>query len=119
MILAGHSPLEVAERLKVSLARNELPPLEPGAMSYMMAKGSYLTDAAWHNAPHIMFFMPFADGAAWGAGVAGSPINSGPYWFGFDKASEQPTGLPPLSVFTIGVSNWSDGSPSEEIHHHH
>jgi hypothetical protein len=117
LVLSGHSPMEIAERLRASLARNELPSLEPGAMSYMMAKGSYLTDAAWHNAPHVMFFMPVTDAAAWGAGLAGSPINSGPYWFGFDKMNQQPAGLPPLRVFTIGVATWSDGSRSTEHQH--
>jgi hypothetical protein len=40
-------------------------------MSYMMAKSSYLTDNGGHNGPHLMFYAPTKNIAAW---VRISPI---------------------------------------------
>ena len=74
LILAGHSKQEVIAAMKAAIDKKELPPLEPGTISYMMAKGSYLTDSGGHNMPHVMFYQAVADGAAWGANLANSPI---------------------------------------------
>jgi hypothetical protein len=111
MLLEGRSRTEVIARMREELGSGRLPSLEPGAMSYMMAKGSYLTDAGGHNGPHLMFFMPLA-GAAWGADLPGSPVASSAYWFGFGKepASREANGLPPVRVFVVAVRNWSDGT---------
>ena len=38
MILAGKSKAQVIDALKAAYEKKELPPLEPGAMSYMMSK---------------------------------------------------------------------------------
>ncbi len=65
LLLAGHSRVEVIAAIKVALEKKELPALEPGAMSYMMAMSSYLTDNGGHNMPHIMFYAPIKDVAAW------------------------------------------------------
>lgn len=81
MVLAGNSRQEIVDRIRAALSRSQLPVLEPGAMSYMMSKGSYLTDEGGHNAPHLMFYVPLDDAAAWGAGLPGSPVGSAPYWF--------------------------------------
>ena len=111
MFLAGHSRIEVIERIRESLGKRELPLLEPGAMSYMMSKDSYLTDSGSHNCPHLMFFMPLADAAVWGAGLPGSPVDSIPYWLlGNGGMSQEASGLPPARVFTVGVPKWSDGT---------
>src|SRR6185437_1047508 len=86
MLLAGHTRAEVIERIREALSKAELPPLEAGAMSYMMSKGSYLTDAGDHNGPHVMFFVAVADPAVWGAGLPGSPVGFAPYWLSNGKA---------------------------------
>lgn len=111
MLLAGHTRIEVIDRIREALGKGELPPLEPGAMSYMMSKDSYLTDMVGHNCPHLMFFMPVADGVTWGAGLPGSPVSSVPYWlFATAKGSHDTDGLPPARIFMVGVSKWSDGT---------
>jgi hypothetical protein len=46
----------------------------------------------------------------WGAGVSGSPIFAGPYWFLAPKNRPQAKGLPPILVFAVAVANWSDGT---------
>lgn len=112
MLLAGHTRAEVVAAIREALGSGELPPLEPAAMSYMMSKSSYLTDADGHNGSHVMFFMPVAEAAVWGADLSGSPIGSVPYWFGFGHggASLEADGLPPVRVFTVSVRKWSDGT---------
>jgi hypothetical protein len=110
MVLAGRTIPEIIDRIRTALRKREVPELEPGAMSYMMSKGSYLTDVDDHNAPHLMFFIPLADAAAWGAGVPGSPVGSGPYWIGYDKTSQELNDFPPIRIFTVEVGKWSDGT---------
>jgi hypothetical protein len=113
LVLAGRSRAEILARLKSAFDRGEAPALEPGAMSFMMGKGSYLTDTGAHNAAHVMFFMPFAEPAPWGSDLPGSPIASGPYWSGYAKPDElAASGLPPMRVFVIPAATWSDGSAS-------
>jgi hypothetical protein len=57
-----------------ALYSKELPPLEVGAMCYMMSKQGYLNDrdGQWH--PHLMFFAPLTDPAGWGADLPESPV---------------------------------------------
>ncbi len=68
LILAGKSIAEVIAALKAAIDQKELPALEPGTVSFMMSKGSYLTDQHDFNMPHLMFYST-ADAAAWGANV--------------------------------------------------
>jgi hypothetical protein len=110
MVLASRTIPEIIDRIRAALRKREVPALEPGAMSYMMSKGSYLTDEDDHNAPHLMFFIPLADAAAWGAGVPGSPVGSGPYWIGYEKTSQELNDFPPIRVFTVELGKWSDGT---------
>jgi hypothetical protein len=112
LFLAGRSPAEVMARLKALYAAGKAPALAPGAMSYMMGKGSYLTDAGSHNGPHLMFFMPFAEPAPWGSDLPGSPVASGGYWSGFATPPMDAGGLPPMRVFIIPMAKWSDGAPT-------
>jgi len=112
LFLEGRSAADVIDRIKLALRTNEVPSLEPGAMSYMMSKGSYLTDVGNHDMPHLMFFMPTEDAAVWGANVTGSPIGAGGYWF-FSQMNARETSLPPMSVFTVGLGKWSDGTPAQ------
>lgn len=110
MVLAGRTKTEIIDRLKTALRKNELPTLELGAMSYMMSKGSYLTDADDHNGAHLMFYLPVADAASWGAGLPGSPVGSGPYWFLAENIGQKLDRLRPILVFTVDVGMWSDGT---------
>src|SRR5262249_27911482 len=99
--LAGQSKDQVIDGIKAFM-KNGLPPLEPGAMSYMMSKDQYLTDGSRHNwIAHLMFYTPLIDGAAWGADVSNSPIMLNPQFHGNPD---------PIDVFMIAAGKWSDGS---------
>src|SRR6201981_1664547 len=74
MVLAGRTKAEIIEGNKAAFDKGELPPLEPGAMSYMMSKEAYLTDDDDHNVAHLMFYAPPLDGKAWGADLPKSPV---------------------------------------------
>ena len=112
MVLAGRTDAETIDRIKTALSTGEIPPLESGAMSYMMSKSSYLTDQGDHDMPHLMFFVAVKDAANWGANAPDTPIMGGNYWF-FTPGHEAETArLPPLSVFLTGISTWSDGTPA-------
>lgn len=101
MILAGQSKAQIIEGIKTFI-KQSLPPLEPGAMSYMMSKEQYLTDEDHHNwIAHLMFYTPLMDGAVWGADVPHSPVMLNPQ---FDGAPE------PIDVFMVPAGRWSDGT---------
>ena len=89
--------------LRAALAHSTLPPLERGAMCYMMSKDGFLDDSAGHWVPHLMFFAAAADSASWGADVAGSPVMLNPQFLA------PPEGV---AVFMVAVRRWSDGSPA-------
>src|SRR4029077_17534283 len=107
LVLAGHSKTEVIAALKVAIDNKELPAVEPGTVSYMMSKDSYLTDQGGHNLPHLMFYETAKDGAAWGANLTNSPVMGVSYWYISVQSYPQLESFPPLSVFLIGVENWS------------
>ena len=100
LVLAGSSKAQIMEGIKAFDAK-DLPPLEPGAMSFMMSPQGYLNDEAGHWVPHLMFYIPLSDSKAWGADLAGSPVLLNPQ---FNGAPE------PISEFMIPVSTWSDGT---------
>jgi hypothetical protein len=89
------------DRIKGAVASKELPTPEPGAMSYMLSKEQYLSDAVGHWYPHLMFHIPKTDGASWGANLDGSPVLLDP--------REAPE---PETIFFVPVGMWSDGSPT-------
>lgn len=99
LALAGKSQAQIGSAIQTAFNRKKLPPLEPGAMCYMMSKQGYLNDQArnWH--PHLMFFLPLNQRRTWGADLAGSPILSS------DDAPDR------LTIFMIPVARWSDGTP--------
>ena len=77
MTLAGVT--SVKERIagiQEAYAKKEIPPAEPGAMSYMMSKDAYLTHLGSHNLCHVMFFLPIKDPAELNADDPNSPISS-------------------------------------------
>lgn len=112
MTLAGRTDAEVADRIKAALRTREIPPLEAGAMCYMMSKSSYLSDDGDHDMAHVMFYIPSRNGATWGANAPGSPVFGGSYWFYTAGHEAEAAALPPLSVLLVGVANWSDGTPA-------
>ncbi|HXC16451.1 MAG TPA: hypothetical protein VNV60_03315 [Holophagaceae bacterium] len=112
MAMAGRSKAEMLSALHAAYKHKQLPDLESGAMDYMMSKSSYLTDEGDHNMPHLMFDTLVKDGKDWGSDAQGSPVMSSPYWFFYPDQQPQMKGLPPILVFLVGVSNWSDGTPA-------
>jgi hypothetical protein len=101
MVLAGQSKAQIIDGIKTFI-KQKLPPLEPGAMSYMMSKDQYLTDDGRHNwMAHLMFYTPLMDGAVWGADLSKSPVMLNPQ---FNGAPE------PIDVFMVPAGRWSDGT---------
>lgn len=98
LVLAGKSKDEMFKALASALDDKELPPLEIGAMCYMMSKQQYLSDrdTCWH--PHLMFFVPLTAPESWGANLPGAPIVAG----------EVPEDR--LTIFLVPVGHWSDGT---------
>jgi hypothetical protein len=102
MILAGKSKAQIIDALKAAYEKKELPPLEPGAMSYMLSKDQYLTDNEGHHwMAHLMFYTPLMDAAVWGADLPKSPVMLNPQFSGAPE---------PIDVFIVPVARWSDGS---------
>ena len=112
LVLAGKSKDEIKQSIKAAIEKKELPELEAGAMSYMMSKHAYLTDAGNHNMAHLMFYTPL--GTVWGANVVdssndvsepfpGSPLLLAPSYKGNPE---------PIDMFLMGTSVWSDGTPA-------
>jgi hypothetical protein len=106
--LAGRTQAQINNSIPAALASKELPPMEPGAMSYMTGKQGYGGDVLPHWPAHLMFFFTDTDAATWGANLPGSPI----------IAVADPTEH--LTQFVIPVQHWSDGTeaPLTGQHHH-
>jgi hypothetical protein len=105
LVVAGKSKAEIAQAVKSGLDSKQLPPLEPGAMCYMMSKRQYLNDhdKNWH--PHMMWFVPGGAAASWGANLPGSPT----------LAANDPEER--LTIMLVWVGHWSDGTPAPpEVH---
>jgi hypothetical protein len=101
MVLAGQSKAQIIEGIKTFI-KQELPPLEPGAMCYMMSKEQYLNDGEHHNwIAHLMFYTPLMDGAVWGADLPHSPVMLAPQFNGNPE---------PIDVFMVPTGWWSDGT---------
>jgi hypothetical protein len=101
MVLAGQSKAQISEGIKTFI-KQELPPLEPGAMCYMMSKEQYLNDGDHHNwMAHLMFYTPLMDGAVWGADLPHSPVMLAPQFGGAPE---------PIDVFMVPAGWWSDGT---------
>jgi hypothetical protein len=98
LVLAGRTKDQMAEAVAAAVDKKELPPMELGAMCYMLSKQGYLNDPVGHWHPHLMFFVSQTDPAAWGAGVQGSPV------LALNDKSEH------LTIFLVPVREWSDGT---------
>jgi hypothetical protein len=103
LVLAGRSKTEMAAAISADIDHHTLPPLEAGAMTYMMSKQGYLNDEARNWMPHLMFYFPRAAGANWGADLAGAPPMLNPQ---FQTSAEA------ISVIMVPVMHWSDGTPA-------
>ena len=102
MILAGQSKAQIIDGIK-KFIKQGLPPLEPGAMAYMMSKEQYLNDGDHHNwIAHLMIYTPLMDGAVWGADLPNSPIMLSPQFSGAPE---------PIDNFMVPTGWWSDGTP--------
>lgn len=110
LLLGGAPKRIVFAAVKEAYSKRKLPTLETGAMSYMMGKGSYLTDDGDHNGPHLMFYLPYATADPWGADRPGSPVASDSYRCTLPHDPKELQDVPPLRVFTVNVAQWSDGT---------
>lgn len=100
MALAGRTRAQMNDGIQAAIDKGELPPLEPGAMSYMMSKQAYLTDDGGHNLAHLMFYTPPVEAAVWGADLPNSPV----------MLIQQIKSAQLIDVFIVPVGKWSDGS---------
>jgi len=107
LVLAGLSKPQIIEGVKAFVAKG-LPPLEPGAMCFMMSPQGYLNDQAGHWLPHLMFYIPLGDSKLWGANLSGSPVLLNPQFNGNPE---------PITEFMIPVSTWSDGTAAPNHAH--
>lgn len=99
LILSGRTKAQMVEAVTAAIDKKELPPMEPGAMSYMLSKQGYLGDGIGHWHPHLMFFYSQTDPATWGADHPDAPIAA------LNDKWEQ------LTTFLVPVPEWSDGTP--------
>jgi hypothetical protein len=104
--LEGRTQAQINEAIPAALAKKELPPMEPGAMCYMMSKEGYGGEVAPHWPSHLMFFFSDTDPAIWGANLPGSPI----------IAVADPTEH--LTQFVIPTQQWSDGMEARQTKAH-
>ena len=100
--LAGRTQAQMTEAITAAFAKRELPPMEPGAMCYMMSKEGYGGDSSPHWPSHLMFFYSDTDPAIWGANLPGSPV----------VAVNDP--VEHLTQFVVVVQQWSDGTEYRE-----
>jgi len=109
-ILAGATREQLIEKSRGAYASHEFLAPEAGALTFMLSKQGYLSDAgAGPWLPHLMFFVARGQAAVWGAGREGSPV------LGADGSPLEPT------VLLVPVRRWSDGSaapPVTEPHKH-
>ena len=99
LALAGRSREEMLAELRAALARQELSSPEPGSMSFMMSKDGIIGDALSHWHSHLMFHVPKAAAASWGANLPGSPVLLD------ERAVPEPQ-----TIFLVPVARWSDGT---------
>ncbi len=102
MVLAGQSKAQIFEGMK-AWVKHGMPPLEPGAMSFMMSKEQHLNDGAHPNwMAHLMFYTPVMDGSVWGVDLPLSPVMLHPHFRGNPE---------PIDEFMVPAGWWSDGTP--------
>lgn len=107
LTLSGATEAQIEQAMSGAVATQSLPAVASDSIAYMMSKKQYIDDHAKSWYPHLMFFMPEADGAnvgeSWGADRLRSPVVYDPHSGMFHE---------PWARFFIPVSHWSDGSPA-------
>jgi len=105
LLLAGNSKTEILKATASALDRKEGPPLEPGAMAYMMSKQQYLGDdvMSWH--PHVMFFAAGDAMKSWGADLPDSPA----------MAANHPEER--VTILFVFAAKWSEGTMAAVMMH--
>ena len=105
LVLAGKSKTDIFKAIASALDRKQLPPLEPGAMAYMMSKQQYLgdDDKSWH--PHVMFFTAGDAAKSWGADRPDSPV----------MAAGDPQER--VTILFVLADKWSDGTMASAMKH--
>jgi len=101
LVMAGRTKEQMIESITAAIDTKELPPMEPGAMCYMLSKQGHLSDRVGHWHPHLMFFVSHSEPGAWGADLEGSPIVA------FNDKWEQ------MTTYLVPVRRWSDGTADE------
>lgn len=99
LALDGRSREEMLAEVRAALARHELPSPEAGAMSFMMSKDGIIGDELNHWHSHLMFHVPKAAAASWGANLPGSPV-----------LVDERVAPEPETIFMVPVTHWSDGT---------
>ena len=110
LMLAGRTQAQMTAAIAAAIDKKELPPMEPGAMCYMMSREGYGGATLPHWPSHLMFFYSDTDPAIWGANLPGSPV------LGVTDTEEH------LTQFVVVVQRWSDGTEYREgsvAEHHH
>jgi hypothetical protein len=97
-VFASQSKEQMLQELKAGFEKKELLEPEAGSMCYMLSPQGYLNDSAGYWHPHLMFYLPLADPAEWGANLDGSPS------IGFKDPADH------LTLYMVPVGRWSDGS---------
>jgi hypothetical protein len=100
-VLAGAAREELIEKNAAAVASRLFRDPEPGALSFMLSKDGYVSDAAkgpW--LPHVMFFIPHGRASDWAPSLEGSPV------IGREGSPVEST------VLLVPVRRWSDGSPA-------
>jgi hypothetical protein len=105
LVLAGKSKEEIVAATTSAFEAKELPPLEPGAMCYMMSKLQYLSDEGMNWHPHLMFFVSGDAAQSWGANLPGSPVIAA------NDPEERAT------IFMVWARKWSDGTLAPAMAH--
>jgi len=107
LVLSGLTKSQMLDRIKIAVADKQLPPPEPGSMSYMMSKHGYLGDGVGAWMSHLMLYAPQADGAkdgaSWGADSPTSPVILNTSYRVVPE---------PETIFMVPVARWSDRTPA-------
>ena len=105
LVLAGKSKTVIFKATTSALDRKELPPLEPGAMAYMMSKQQYLGDgdSSWHS--HTMFYFSGDAAKSWAADLPDSPV----------MAANDPEER--VTILFVLADQWSDGTAATSMMH--
>jgi hypothetical protein len=101
LVLAGRTKEQMMEAVTAAIDKKELPPMEPGAMCYMLSKQGIINVHSGHWHPHLMFFISQYEPAEWGVGQPDSPI------LAFDDKWEH------VTTFMVTVQKWSDGTDDD------